>query len=353
MKNPMLTLSPSHPAAKAADPVADPARLRCQCCGSARRAPFTAREMQYGSREPFTYGECLDCGSLQIARVPADLARHYRHDRYASWRALPAYLDKPIGRVDRWLRARRARHLIHGDTALGRWLCSRFGAPAMPDPATWTWLRLSGASLDTRIFDFGCGTGELLRYMRLAGFRDLVGHDKFSGCRLQLPGLQLSDRMPRSDERFGLVMAHHALEHLPDPEPVLRALAQLVAPGGTLLLRVPVAQTQAWRTYRADWIQLDAPRHLFLPSRAGMEQLAERCGLRVRQVLFDSSNFQFLGSEQYRQDIPMFGDPRSYFDGAQDRFTREQAARWAQQASELNAAEDGDQACFFLQAAQA
>jgi SAM-dependent methyltransferase len=345
----MTTLLPTTPAPTASAAAPDALRLRCQCCGSERHQPFSVREMQYGSREPFGYQECLDCGSLQIAQVPADLARHYHHDKYASWRALPAYLDKPIGGVSRWLRAQRARHLIHGDTALGAWLCKVLGAPEMPDPGTWAWLRLAGAGPATRIFDFGCGTGELLRYLRLAGFSDLVGHDKFSGCSLQLPGLQLSDRMPGPDERFDLVMAHHSVEHLPEPEPVLRALARLVAPGGTLLLRVPVAQTHAWRTYGADWIQLDAPRHLFIPSRAGMEQLAARCGLRVRQVLFDSSNFQFLGSEQYRQDIPMFGDPRSYFDGAQDRFTRAQAAGWAQQARALNAADDGDQACFFLQ----
>jgi hypothetical protein len=36
-----------------------------------------AREMMFGSREPFTYRECLTCGTLRITEVPADLERHY------------------------------------------------------------------------------------------------------------------------------------------------------------------------------------------------------------------------------------------------------------------------------------
>lgn len=328
----------------------DAPRRPCVCCGGQAARMFVAREMQYGSRETFGYRECADCGSLQIDAVPPDLERHYRHDKYASWRALPAYLDKPIGAGGRWLRAQRAQHLITGRNLLGALVHKLIGPPEMPDPGTWAWLRAAGASPSSRIFDFGCGTGELLRYLRLSGFSHLVGHDKFSGCSLDVPGLHLGADVPDPTARFDLVMAHHSVEHLPDPAATLVELARYVAPGGMMLLRVPVAQTHAWRTYGADWIQLDAPRHLFLPSRRGMEALAGRCGLQVQQVVFDSGNFQFLGSEQYRQDIPMFGDPRSYFDGDSTRFTRDQARAWALQAQQLNAADDGDQACFFLKA---
>ncbi len=36
--------------------------------------------MMLGSRESFTYVECARCGCVQIAEIPADLARHYPTD---------------------------------------------------------------------------------------------------------------------------------------------------------------------------------------------------------------------------------------------------------------------------------
>ena len=307
--------------------------------------------MQYGSRERFDYGECAECGTLQIKVVPEDLARHYRHDRYASWRDVPAYVDKPLGSAGRWLRAARARHQIDGSGSVGALVKYALGAPEMPDTGVWAWLRAAGADPGSRIYDFGCGPGELLRYLRLTGFRRLVGYDMFSGCDMNLPGLRLGGTMPGPEERFDLVMAHHSLEHIADPSAALQLLRGLLAPGGTLLVRIPVSQTYAWRTYGADWIQLDAPRHLFVPSLRGMDQLVAHAGLRLQRRYFDSSNFQFLGSEQYRREIPMFGDTRSYFDGNVGQFSRGQAHAWQKQAEQLNAADDGDQACFFLQAA--
>ncbi len=306
--------------------------------------------MQYGSREQFGYSECLACGALQIDAVPEDLARHYHQDKYVSWRPLPDYIDKPIAPLARALRAARTRHVITGRGLVGALLTRLMGQPEMSEPGTWDWLRRANITPDSRIFDFGCGTGELLRYLRLAGFNSLVGFDKFSGCDLRLSGLELSGEMPAPERRFDLVMAHHSLEHLPDPLAALRMLGSYVAPGGTLLIRVPVAQTHAWKTYGADWVQLDAPRHLVIPSVQSMRVLAERCGMVVSDVYFDSKDFQFLGSEQYRQDIALYGEPRSHFSGNNALFSAEQVAAFKAEAIRLNAQSQGDQASFFLKA---
>ena len=306
--------------------------------------------MQYGTRERFSYSECLACGALQIDEVPEDLQRHYRAERYVSWRELPDYIDKPIGSFSRTLRAMRTEYLISGRGLSGHLLLRAMGPPAMPEPGTWDWLRRGQVRTDERIFDFGCGTGELLRYMRLAGYRNLYGYDKFSGCSLHLPGLELAGQMPAPDRRFDLVMAHHSLEHLPDPVLALRMLASLLAPGGRLLIRVPVSQTHAWRTYGADWVQLDAPRHLVIPSVRSMSLLAERCGLVLNDMLFDSTHFQFLGSEQYRQDIALYGEQRSHFMGNTALFGDEKVKEFKASAQRLNAEGQADQACFFLKA---
>ena len=63
-------------------------------------------------------------------------------------------------------------------------------------------------------------------------------------------------------------------------------------------------------------------------------------------VSYDSTTFQFWGSEQYVSDIPLM-DARSYFvNPAESLFTPEQIDAFTAHAGELNAREEGDQAAF-------
>jgi hypothetical protein len=104
---------------------------------------------------------------------------------------------------------------------------------------------------------------------------------------------------------------------------------------------VPVAGTLAWRRYGADWVGLDAPRHQFVPTVRSMHLLADRAGLRVERVFFDSHALQFWGSERYRADLPLHAGGAA---PARGRALRDQhnAAR------RLNRLGDGDSAGFVL-----
>jgi hypothetical protein len=104
----------------------------------------------------------------------------------------------------------------------------------------------------------------------------------------------------------------------------------------------------AWREFGTDWVQLDAPRHLFLHTEKSIRILAQRTGFAVREITYDSSAFQFWGSEQYRQGIPLH-DKRSYLvDRRRSPFTRREIAAFEKRATELNSRGDGDQGCFYL-----
>ena len=54
---------------------------------------------------------------------------------------------------------------------------------------------------------------------------------------------------------------------------------------------------EAFERYREHWPDPDAPRHLYLHTRASMRRLAER------HVESDSTPARFIGSELYRRDI--------------------------------------------------
>jgi hypothetical protein len=79
-----------------------------------------------------------------------------------------------------------------------------------------------------------------------------------------------------------------------------------------------------------------------------MKLLALAGGFEIVETKFDSTAFQFWGSEQVRRGIPLH-DPRSvHVRGGNGGFTGKEMRSYTAKAEELNRAGDGDQACFYL-----
>ena len=317
----------------------------CRICGnSENNRKHIAREMMFGTRERFEYLECARCGTVQLIDVP-DLSRYYPEDYYA-------HNDAPLLEIERgWKRRIAAR-------AIGRYLMglpSKLGA-RLAKRRPWItaqfpeYIRaLAGRiNFDSRILDYGCGRGDLLRTLRVFGFRDLTGADKFIRSGITYGDVKIDKRgLDDLEAGFDLVMLHHSFEHLPDPQNALGQVHRILSPGGVALIRIPVVNF-AWETYGVDWVQLDPPRHLFLYTERSFRSMADEAGFKVERVTYDSEIFQFFGSEQYMQDIPL-NDPRSYR-GIIDEsiFTQSQIDEWQTLTAKLNAEARGDQACFVL-----
>jgi len=79
-----------------------------------------------------------------------------------------------------------------------------------------------------------------------------------------------------------------------------------------------------------------------------MHLLAQQCGFEVFKTEFDSTAFQFWGSEQYLRDIPL-SDKRSYsISPKQSIFSDSDIQTFEARAKLLNTKSQGDQACFYL-----
>ena len=80
-----------------------------------------------------------------------------------------------------------------------------------------------------------------------------------------------------------------------------------------------------------------------------MQLLADQHGFETKQIIYDSTAFQFWGSEQYKRGISLH-DERSYAVNKNNFvFSAEEINNWKKKADELNAIGEGDQASFFLQ----
>jgi len=301
----------------------------CIACGSDRtRGRYKVPEAMFRTGDSFAYRECDTCGSLQIDTVPPDLSAHYASDRYYSF-------AEPNQRLRRrWLRWTPARVALRLNTEIYLRTGVGFGR---------SWAKRAGIRPADRILDIGCGQGGNLLLLHLLGYRHLLGADPFLDTSMEVaPGAPVLKATHKEIEgRFDWVMMHHSFEHVADPRALLASVQDLLAGDGRALIRMPVTGGWAWREYRENWVQLDAPRHLVVYTVDGFRRIAEECGFLLEDVFYDSGTFQFWGSELVRSG-------EAHARGPSVRFTSQQMAAWAGEAERLNRALDGDQASFVL-----
>lgn len=319
----------------------------CKICGNeSSNEQYTAREMMLGLRHAFPYLECSRCGCLQIAAIPADMGPYYPSGYYSFERASEGRL--PPASARNYLKTLRDRYAISRRGLAGRFLFKLFPrADLLPFLAP---LRLP---LTSRILDVGSGSGVDLLRLRAAGFKKVLGVDPFIATDIHYEsGVSiLKSTIFEMKGEWDLIVFNHSYEHMDNPVETLRHCAGLLAPAGCCLLHIPTVSSYAWRHYRTNWVQLDAPRHFFLYSVTALEIVASRAGLRVADTLYDSTGFQFWGSEQYVRDIPLFSE-RSYVKQPRAVFSESDILKFEEEAKRLNASKQGDQAAFYLRRAE-
>jgi len=316
----------------------------CRICGNAEgNAAYFPKEMMFGWRDEFEYLECARCGCLQIAEIPADLAKYYPGDDYYAYKP-PKEKHNPAWMLA--LRHQRTRHFL-GEPNLAGALVAALSKRS----EHFDWFRGRGVRLDSRILDVGCGAGRLLMKLQREGFTSLAGADPFIAEDIDYGnGVRIAKRgVDALEGQYDFIMLHHSFEHMPDPAAALRALAPRLAAGGTLLLRMPVADSWARRHYGLNWTNWDAPRHLHLHTRRSVALLAQGAGMTVAEVACDSSGQQFSSSELYIRGVPYVEHGKYRPGGRSDAFLQAEWDDFQRRAAELNAKGEGDTARFYLQ----
>ncbi|WP_143959327.1 class I SAM-dependent methyltransferase [Litoribacter populi] len=296
----------------------------CQVCqNSEGNREFYVKEHMFGTHETFPFSSCSNCGTIQQLNPPQDLTPYYPPKYY-----LGLNYSNAFRRFVKKVRLKGYQKLPF------KWL----------EPIYGPWFRKLNLKYSDKIADIGCGSGQLLYELYSSGYKDLTGFDPFMKNEGVISSSLKLERKSvfEIEEKFDCVMMHHAFEHMDKPLEVVRQAYKILNPKGQLLIRIPVSNGEAWDKYGADWVQLDAPRHIFIHSEKGMEILGQSAGFTLEKVEYDSTAFQFWASELCKKNISHFGaNPLDYFD-------QETIVKWEKEAIRLNKARKGDQAAFFF-----
>jgi len=141
---------------------------------------------------------------------------------------------------------------------------------------------------DGRLLDFGCGGGRYVAQMLAAGWKaegidamtDAVKAGREAGLTIHegtLPGASL----PK--DHYDTVTLWHVLEHVPRPMATLKAVREVLKPGGRLAVVCPMSDSLTARWFGGAWYGTDVPRHLTHFSRATLRRHIKAAGFAVER----------------------------------------------------------------------
>jgi 2-polyprenyl-3-methyl-5-hydroxy-6-metoxy-1,4-benzoquinol methylase len=136
-----------------------------------------------------------------------------------------------------------------------------------------------------KILDFGCGDGELISAIR--GNFDVCGVEPENQKRNKLNGLGVRCVAGLADfdaeEQFDLVMLYHVIEHLYEPEKMLKDINMILRKGGLIIIETPNSCDALLTLYQClefsnftYW-----SHHPYLYSKKSLSLLLERTGFEV------------------------------------------------------------------------
>lgn len=296
---------------------------------------FIVKEMMMGTKEEFEYLQCSNCQVLQIKSLPTDMLQYYED----------YYTEKKD-----FIKISQTKKLLWG---MRRYLVLQLNLYPLIKYFSYNtilhWAYISRLNIDSKILDVGCGNGDVLYEFSKHGFRNLYGIDPYlkvkQSSNLQLEKSDLLSYNPSM--KYDLIMFNHSFEHIHTHHENLKRALMLLDTDGTIMIRTPIIN-KAFEIYKKNWVQIDAPRHFIIHSLKSMRLLCEMNDAEIFNYFYDSTAFQFLGSEQFKKGISSYASNSYKINLAESIFTEIDISNYEAKAKEFNRLGLGDQAAFFI-----
>lgn len=325
--------------------------MNCEVCESNKlNTKVTVKEMMFGSKSEYSYYICESCGCLQKGSESTQ-------DSYPKPLYDQNYYSFSLNKIDGFRKYLKFQLILNSVRVAinGGGLLKFFINPRRAGGA----YALRGIlQKSSSLLDVGCGDGSLVKALSNLGYSGVHGIDPFLDKDIVTDAFSLRKAGIESypgRNLFDVVIFNHSFEHMANPLEVLLNAKRLMKKDGIIIIRVPVADSYAFSHYRENWVQIDAPRHLFLHTNVSMSILVSMAKMKIKKIINDSDEFQFIGSEQYSANIAL-GDVRSYYVpwykklvfNKRHIFNKNQILEYKKKAIILNGAGEGDQRAFYI-----
>ncbi len=206
-------------------------------------------------------------------------------------------------------------------------------------------MKKAGIKEGMSVLDVGCGSGLVLYLLNLAGMKKLVGidpyikHDIHYNDDLSI----LKKDIYEMDGKWDFIFVNHVLEHIDDQQKFFKEVYKKLDANGICLVRIPTCSSYAWEYYRENWIQSDPPRHFYIHSIESIQQLVESSNLKIKEIIYDSTSFQLIGSEQAIKGIHLNSNESYIKNKEASVFSKKEIQSFNKKAIELNKQKKGDQ----------
>ncbi|KAF0146431.1 MAG: type 12 methyltransferase [Nitrospirae bacterium] len=164
-----------------------------------------------------------------------------------------------------------------------------------------------------KIFDVGCGTGELIHYLSENGFKASGIEPSANAVKIaRSRGLEVHDmpleefvssRQPKGDDFFDVVLLMNVLEHLRKPSELIDQIKALLVPGGLVFIRVPndfsELQLAAQKRLNISPWWVTVPDHIFYFNFDSLFAFLKRVGFEIvySQGDFPMEIFLLMGKD--------------------------------------------------------
>ncbi len=137
------------------------------------------------------------------------------------------------------------------------------------------------------VLDFGSGNGGFaLRAKEVSSNIATVELEKAVAPFYAKKSLRLYDDLDKIEEKFDYITAFHVIEHLSEPEVILKKMKNLLKDGGKIIIEIPNAEDALLSIYESEAFSKFTywSCHLYLYNQHTIKLLAKKASLKVEFV---------------------------------------------------------------------